>query len=133
MFFELQRNDTDNDTRLQISDGSGANWLFVSIETGLNPRAYCNVGGVNQFSAYGSAVSNSTHKVALAYKSNDFKVYIDGVAVITQTSGSVPACNQIDVGSASPSGSVLSTSLIKEVILFPTRLTNAELASLTTI
>jgi len=133
MFFELQRNDTDNDTRLQISDGSGANWLFVSIETGLNPRAYCNVGGVNQFSAYGSAVSNSTHKVALAYKSNDFKVYIDGVAVITQTSGSVPACNQIDVGSSGPSGSVVSTSIIKEVALFKTRLTNAELASLTTI
>jgi len=133
LYFELQRNDTDNDTRLQISDGSGANWLFVSIETGLNPRAYCNVGGVNQFSVYGSPVSNSTHKVALAYKSNDFKVYIDGVAVITQTSGSVPACNQIDVGSGSPSGSVLSTSLIKEVALFPTRLTNAELASLTTL
>ena len=133
LYFELQRNDTDNDTRLQISDGSGANWLFVSIETGLNPRAYCNVGGVNQFSVYGSVVSNSTHKVALAYKSNDFKVYIDGVAVITQTSGSVPACNQIDVGSSSPNGSVVSTSLIKEVVLFKTRLTNAELASLTTI
>jgi len=133
LFFELQRNDTDNDTRLQISDGSGINWLFVSIETGLNPRAYCNVGGVNQFSVYGSAVSNSTHKVALAYKSNDFKVYIDGVAVITQTSGSVPACNQIDVGSSGPSGSVVSTSIIKEVALFKTRLTNAELASLTTL
>jgi hypothetical protein len=131
LFFELQRNDTDNDTRLQISDGSGINWLFVSIETGLNPRAYCNVGGVNQFSVYGSAVSNSTHKVALAYKSNDFKVYIDGVAVITQTSGSVPACNRIDVGSGSPNGPVVSTSLIKEVVLFPTRLTNAELAQLT--
>jgi hypothetical protein len=133
LFFELQRNDTDNDTRLQISDGTSNNWLFVSIETGLNTRAYCNVGGVNQFSAYGSVVSNSTHKVAFAYKSNDFKVYIDGVAVITQTSGSVPACNQLDVGSGAPNGSVLSTSLIKEVILFPTRLTNAELASLTTI
>lgn len=133
LYFELQRDNTDNDTRLQISDGSGLNWLFVSIETGLNPRAYCNVGGVNQFSVYGSAVSNSTHKVAFAYKNNDFKVYIDGVASITQTSGSVPACNQIDVGSGSPSGSVLSTSLIKEVVLFPTRLTNAELASLTTL
>jgi hypothetical protein len=133
VYFELQRNNTDNDTRLQISDGTTSNWLFVSIETGLNPRAYCNVGGVNQFSAYGSAVSNSTHKVAFAYKNNDFKVYIDGVASITQTSGSVPACTQLDVGSGSPSGSVLSTSLIKEVVLFKTRLTNAELASLTTI
>jgi hypothetical protein len=133
LFWQIQRNDTDNDSRLQISDGTTNNWLFVSIETGLNPRAYCNVGGVNQFSAYGSAVSNSTHKVAFAYKSNDFKVYIDGVAVITETSGSVPACTRLDVGSGSPSGPVVSTSLIKEVVLFKTRLTNAELASLTTI
>jgi hypothetical protein len=133
LYFELQRNNTDNDTRLQISDGTTNNWLFISIETGLNPRIYCNVGGVNQFSDYGSAVSNSTHKVAFAYKSNDFKVYIDGVASITQTSGSVPACTRLDVGSGSPSGAVLSTSLIKEVVLFKTRLTNAELASLTTL
>jgi len=133
LFWQIQRNDTDNDSRLQISDGTTNNWLFVSIETGLNLRLYCNVGGVNQFSAYGPVQSNATHKIAAAYKNNDFKVYVDGVASITQTSGSVPTCSQLDIGNASPTGSVLSTSQIGEVILFKTRLTNAELATLTTL
>jgi hypothetical protein len=133
MFYQIQRNNTDNDSRLQISDGSTNNWLFVSIESGLVPRLYCNVGGVNQFSVYGSSVDNGFHKVALAYKNNDFKVYIDGVASITQTSGSVPTCSQLSVANTSPSNDIQSPSKIGQVILFPTRLTNSELASLTTL
>jgi hypothetical protein len=133
IFYQIQRNNTDNDARLQISDGTTNNWLFVSIESGLVPRLYCNVGGVNQFSVYGSSVDNGFHKVALAYKNNDFKVYIDGVASITQTSGSVPTCSQLSVANTSPSNDIQSPSKIGQVILFPTRLTNAELASLTTL
>jgi hypothetical protein len=133
LYYELQRNNTDNDSRLQISDGSTNNWFFVSIESGLVPRLYCVVGGTLQFSVYGSSVDNGFHKVAVAYKNNDFKVYIDGVASITQTSGSVPNCSQLDIGNSSPNGAVVSPSQIKEVVVFKTRLTNAELASLTTI
>ena len=134
MYFELQRNNTDNDTRLQISDGTTSNWLFVSIETGLNVRAYCISGGAFQFSQYSvSPVSNGTHKIAMAYKNNDIKVYVDGVALITITSGTIPACSVLDVGSVTPNGSVASPSIIKAVALWQTRLDNATLASLTTL
>ena len=133
LYYELQRNNTDNDSRLQISDGTTNNWFFVSIESGLVPRLYCVVGGTLQFSVYGSSVDNGFHKVAVAYKNNDFKVYIDGVASITQTSGSVPTCSQLDIGNSSPNGAVVSPSQIKEVVLFKTRLTNAELASITSL
>jgi hypothetical protein len=131
LYWELQRNNSDNDSRLQISDGGTNNWLFVSIESGLIPRVYCNVGGVNQFSVYGSTLDNGFHKLALAYKNNDFKLYVDGVASVTQTSGSVPTCSRLDVGNTAPTNDVQSPSQVKEVVLFPTRLTNSQLAELT--
>ena len=123
----------DNDFRFQISDGTTNNWLFVGVEVGNNIRLYCNVGGVNQFSVYGAVVTNGIHKVAIVYKANDFKVYVDGVAWITQTSGSVPACSRLDIGCPAPTTDAATDSKTNQALLFPTRLTNAELASLTTL
>jgi hypothetical protein len=134
IFFEAQRNNSDQDYRIQISDGTTNNWLFVGIETGLNIRAYANVGGANQFSAYSvSPVSNATHKIAIAYANNDVKVYVDGIALITITSGSIPATSRLDFGSSSPNNVAVTPSLTSQLLLFKTRLTNAQLAELTTL
>jgi uncharacterized protein YneR len=132
LFVEVQRNNTDQDFRVQISDATTNNWLFVGLETGLNIRAYANVGGANQFSAYSvSAVSNATHKIAIAYANNDVKVYVDGIALITITSGSIPATSRLDFGSSSPNNVAVTPSLTSQLLLFKTRLTNAQLAELT--
>jgi hypothetical protein len=132
IYFEVDRTArVDNDYRVQISDGTTNNWLFLGVEVGNNIRAYVNVGGVNQFSAYGAVVTNGIHKVAMAYKANDFKVYIDGVAWITQTSGSVPACSRLNIGSSAPTTDAATDSKTSQVLLFKTRLSNADLAALT--
>jgi hypothetical protein len=134
IFFEVDKTArTDNDCRVQISDGTTNNWIFVGVEVGNSIRAYVNVGGVNQFSVYGSVVTSGIHKVAMAYKANDFKVYVDGVAWITQTSGSVPACSKLNLGSAAPTTDASTDSKTSQAILFKTRLTNAQLAELTTL
>lgn len=134
IFFEVDKTTRlDNDYRVQISDGTTNNWLFISVEVGNAIRAYCNVGGVNQFSIYGTAVTSGRHKVAMAYKANDFKVYVDGVAWITHTSGSVPACSRFDVGCPAPGTEASTDSKTAQALLFKTRLTNAQLAELTTL
>jgi hypothetical protein len=134
IFFEVDKTTrTDNDYRIQISDGTTNNWLFISLEVGNAPRLYCNVGGVNQFSVYGSVVTSGRHKVAMAYKANDFKVYIDGVAAITQTSGSVPTCSRLDIGSPAPGTEVSTDSKTAQALLFKTRLTNQQLQELTSL
>jgi len=77
------------------------------------------------------SLSNSAtgrFKIAGAYANNDFVLYINGTQVGTDTSGSVPATNQVDLYY-----NATNTIQYNEVVLFKTRLTNAELASLTTI
>ena len=72
------------------------------------------------------------HKVALAYKTNDYICYLDGVQVFTDTSATVPACSNLYLGAFLGSSNQLGGT-ISQAVLFKTRLTNAELASLTTI
>jgi hypothetical protein len=133
IFWEVSKQLGENDVRLSISNSSTNDWLFVGIEFNNLPRIYCNVGGVNQFSIYGTQISNDFHKVAFAYKANDFALYIDGVQVITHTSGNVPTCSRLDVANIFPGADAYATSNNKAVALWKTRLTNTQLAELTSL
>jgi hypothetical protein len=71
-------------------------------------------------------------KVAIAYKLNDFAFYINGVQIGTSGSGTVPLTNRIDIGNRQDGGYPSPIS-VNNAILFKTRLTNDQLAQLTTI
>ena len=70
------------------------------------------------------------YKVAVAYKANDFAMAVNGVIVATDNSGSVPTCADF---SLNESTRVQSDINPKQALLFPTRLSNTELATLTTL
>ncbi len=72
------------------------------------------------------------YKLALAYKANDFAFYVNGTQIATDSSGTVPTTSQFDFNYNTTANN-LSSRIYNQVALFPTRLTNAELASLTTI
>lgn len=72
-------------------------------------------------------------KVAYAYKTNDFILYVNGIQIGTDTSGSVPAMSELLIGSYYPSPSINVINKTNQAILFPTRLSNDELAALTTL
>ena len=76
-------------------------------------------------------ISGTSLKIAIAYKANDYKFYVNGVSVGTPTATSVPAMNSIGIINDSSGSAVTSQSETKQLILFKTRLTNAELAQLT--
>jgi len=89
------------------------------------------VGGVTQCAiSTPQTITSGYYKVAFAYKQNDFAFYINGVQIGTDSSGTVPTCSELYL---TDSIRVTSPNAPKEAILFPTRLTNAELASLTTL
>ena len=100
----------------QIANG---NFICDGFVSNVLQFGFTKVGGL----------SVGTHKIAIAYKANDFALYIDGVQIGTDNSGSVPTTSifgySLDGGSSN-----VSTS---QALLFKTRLTNAQLAELTTL
>ena len=72
-------------------------------------------------------LTSGTHKIALAYKQNDYILYIDGSVVGSATSATVPIVNNFNVSYLN--GGSLKYNQSK---LYNTRLSNAELQALTT-
>ena len=89
------------------------------------------IGGVTQASVLGSGSVGNTYKIAGAYKENDFVLYINGSFINTDTSGSVSGTFSRLATDRGDSGNDFYNP-IKQALLFKTRLTNAQLAALTT-
>jgi hypothetical protein len=68
-------------------------------------------------------------KIAVAYKANDFVLYINGTQIGTDTSGSVPALADMYFDYQNQAGKYS----INAAALWKTRLTNTQLATLTTL
>jgi hypothetical protein len=109
--------------------------LGIERQSGGGNRVYCLVqnAGSTEAGLFGSFISNGRYKIALAYKANDFVLYVNGVQIATDTSGSVPTTSEVLLGQRFTGDSVNLNDSINQAVLFPTRLTNTELAQLTTI
>jgi hypothetical protein len=90
------------------------------------------VGSVNQVTLNLGSISAGKHKASLSYIANDFKVYFDGVLAGTDTSGSIPSLSAVYFGTAGTSTTPEAIS-VNQALIFKTRLTNAQLAELTTL
>lgn len=118
----LLASDGTFDNRIQISSGgSGTENSFTF---------YINVGGVNTVLYLSPTAYTGVHKLAIAYKLNDVVGYIDGVQVLNDTSSTIPATTTLEIG-RSPSNPV--NAGINQALLFKTRLSNADLATLTSL
>jgi len=118
---------------IAIGDGSFDNRIVV-LEDGNSVRVF--IATSNGVQADLSNLSNyvGTHKIAVAYANNDLKVYIDGVAVATYTTFSVPPCSVLYIGTFEDgTGTVPLGGGIAQALLFKTRLNNAQLAELTSL
>jgi hypothetical protein len=116
---------------LNIDNGAGFGQTIYFLKTssgGITIEVY--VSGVAQCSFSYSLPSVGRYKIGFAYASNDFAFYVNGVSRGTASSGSVPTCSRLQMGQGALGP---SDGKVNELVLFPTRLTNAELASLTTL
>ena len=127
--------DTSEDLfELSIDDGSNQNILYLNNYNNTLVVEMRN-GGATQFTNNSLNPTEGTrYKLAFAYKANDFALYINGTQIATDSSGSVPAMNQITFGNYFNNPANLQNRVdVNNFQLYKTRLTNTELATLTTI
>jgi hypothetical protein len=122
----------------KISDVNYASHLV--IENGTTNRIYLLSGiagfrvdvtsGGTSTAFYSGAQGFGTYKIAIAYSSAGVEVYINGASVFTDSSVTIPACQNLYLSGWASYNQAAETS---QVLLFKTRLTNAQLAELTTL
>ena len=118
-----------------------SNWLSggsirIDVQsTSIAAECVDNNAGVGGAGGNITITQNSRYKIAFAYKQNDLVLYVNGVQLGSNTStGAMPTCSEIYLNELGGGfGGPWQPTQFNQVALFKTRLTNAELASLTTI
>lgn len=123
---------------LQSSASTGINNSIYLQRDSAGSKIYFNVylgGSIQALIGGGNFAVGDRVKIAAAYKTNDFIIYVNGTQISVDTSGTPPTCDVMYVGTyrGAPTTAIYMANKVNEVALFPTRLTNAELASLTTL
>jgi hypothetical protein len=116
---------------IAVGDGTTNNRIGIGLNT-INRLEGFVVASSVQALITSATVSNQRYKIAIAYKLNDVVLYVNGVQIGTDTSATIPAVANLylshefglDFPAASP---------INQALLFKTRLSNPDLARLTSI
>jgi hypothetical protein len=128
------RNFTNGNRIVCLSDGTSDNRII--IQEGANSTLQAIVTNATSGVVDISTASGRTagiYKIAIGYKQDDFAVYVNGSQTGTDNTGGVPACNQIFIGKIETTATTNQfNDRIRAVALYTSRLTNAELAALTT-
>jgi hypothetical protein len=132
LFLDYTANDITSaypvDFQLQLNGTNSVNGVTI-FHQGSTPSVAVRSGTDQVFyAALTSTWVGARNKIALAYKANDFVVYQNGVKKAEDFSGNAPvSLNEIRISDGTRSFS------IHQFLLFPTRLSNADLATLTTL
>jgi hypothetical protein len=132
LFVQFKANTSGNNgaSRFSISSGTTANWVFVGTESN-NIRGYVRANTSVIFSDSTVALTGND-KIALAYKSGSIALYINGTQVATNSDAFTFSATLDDISTGvGGSYTVDETVLVNQMLVFPTRLTNAQLAELT--
>jgi hypothetical protein len=110
----LQEYGTSN---ISIANYNGA--LYGRVTVGVNIEA--NI-------AFGAMIAGTRYKAALAYANNDVTFYVNGLSYGSDTSASIPEISSAYLQNAYP-----NAKSVNKVLLFPTRLDDTTLATLTSL
>ncbi len=119
--------------QIQLNDGSNSNRVQIEVNSSGNGVMYVfSGGGLTGQISLGAFTVNTRYKLAMVYKVNDFAVYKNGALIGADTSGAVPvSMSRIDFGAEV--GTVYTGYELSQALVFKTRLTNAQLAELTSL
>jgi hypothetical protein len=113
----------------QLSDGTPSNFVYMYRSGTANFSFFVNATSIGTF----AGTNNTRYKIAFAYKAGQHAIYINGAQVFTSASGTAPtALSQLNADYLAIGAERLQ-SPIHQILLFKTRLSNADLATLTTI
>ena len=120
-------------TYISLNDGGSSDrFVFIFQTYGTAVRLFGVSSGSNFLSNYQDITFNQKNKIAITFKQNEFKIYVNGLLKYTDTSGNVPiGLNQLDFtehnGNRNFQGKVHDTRVYDRV------LTQAEAIALTTL
>ena len=128
IFWEGSIDNFANFATLLVLEGTSNSWIYcLSYSGGLTFEVRSN----NVLTAsYLTTFTTGSHKIAVAYNASQVAIYIDGVSVFTDNSVTIPATSNLYLGGWSGYNQAVKTA---QALLFKTRLSNAQLASLTTL
>ena len=128
LFLDFEKKTNGAGEPIWLSDGTYNNYIYIG--DGGSALSFQGVASSAQWSIASGALTNGRHKVAAAYKQNDIVLYIDGVQIGTDTSANIPTCSLLGLGYEN--GTIYNNANpYNQVLLFKTRLSNADLAALT--
>ena len=129
--FDINRAPSSTDRVAILNNGTGSERIGIALSSGGLIYAFIVNGNVTQIEILSSGNTAGRFKAALAYKANDFAFYINGILIGTDINGTVPYCSRFDLGNQL--GIQYLGGNINQAQLYKTRLSNPELATLTTI
>jgi len=113
--------------------GDGLSGIFIEVNNGSNiGRMFSGGQGVANGAAMGTTASASTQKIAGRWALNDLAIAVNGVVEGTDATANVPT--SLTNAILTVGGGVAGTELfgnVKNVRIYPTNLSNAQLAALT--
>jgi hypothetical protein len=125
--------DTTTNQDYSVSDGTTNNRALIRLNNSGLINAIGVFGGSVEFNMGTTPyVAGSRYKIALAYKLNDIALYVNGVQAATDNTATISGTLSrfgFDVGT----GVAPIISPVNQALIFKTRLTNAQLAELTTL
>ena len=139
VFVDLENFDTPS-AQLTLSNGFSTNritFIFRGSEFAFpnTIRFYlASAGSAQVDSQYNiSYTFNQRNKIAFKYKQNDFKIYINGTQVYSDTSGNTPiGLSRFDFASSSSTSGFIEGK-INQAMVFNEALSDSELQTLTTL
>jgi hypothetical protein len=129
LFVDITLTSRSSFSYFAIAPNLGATNTYIGIGISASSISFEVVNSGIQVAYSFPNTSTGSFKLAFAYKANDFVAYVNGALVHTDTSGTVPTCSQIGLNAYNNAASWN----YNQAALFPTRLTNAQLAQLTTL
>ena len=130
--FELQTTNQDMVIMNIYDAATPANGIYFYVNGSNQLQAYSDNSGT-QSAILSGVLTQGRYKAAFAYKANDFSFYLNGSLVGVDTSGTVPTCNALRLENYAATPTYQEKIPVNQALLFTTRLTNAQLAELTTI
>jgi hypothetical protein len=132
IFVEMDTQNISESVRIiEIGEGAVDNRIVLRL-TVSRVNVIVTSSGVSQGSFSSAVLTNGNYKIALGYAENNFALFINGTLSNSSDSASVPACPNLYLGYTPYTGSPLG-GRIGQALLFKTRLTNAQLAELTSL
>jgi hypothetical protein len=135
LFAEINFGQIETSARyIGVSDGTTSNRAIFGIEPNASRLYYFFTNGGSASATLDNLLSDISifHKIAIKWKLNDFALWVNGVKVGTDASGTTPSAGTFkELNLTSGGSSQYFFGKVKQLQVYKTALTDAQLTSLT--